>query len=83
MLNDIRPPPADPNEPRRNNPAQAHDERMALGKHHARYMGEPTHIDPEYEMPMEERGSGFNVTISLVVLVMFAFLIFFSWWTLK
>jgi hypothetical protein len=52
------------------------------GRHHSRHMGEPTRIDPMFAMPFEERGSSFNVTMSIVAIALFALLIFMAWWTL-
>ncbi|MBC7784663.1 MAG: hypothetical protein H7144_12565 [Burkholderiales bacterium] len=83
MLNDIRPPPHEPHEPRAGDlHGRAHEERGALGTHHTRYIGEPTQTDPLYAMPFEERGSGFNIVMSIVALGLFAVLVALAWWTL-
>ena len=51
------------------------------GLHKTRVMGEPTRIDAEYAMPLEDRGSSFNLTLSAVVVGVFALLLLIVWWT--
>lgn len=88
MLNDVRPPPVDTPAPtatretRFAEPALSHLERAEPGLHHTRYVGEPTQTDPLYAMPFEERGSNFNIAMSIVAIAMFGSLIAVAWWTL-
>ncbi len=83
MLNDIKPPPVQADEPQRQgHHLKPHTDANEPGKHHARVLGEPTHIDPIYSMPLEERGSGFNIGITIIALVLFVTLLFAAWWTL-
>lgn len=88
MLNDVRPPPVET--PARESlrtarfaePALSHVERIEPGVHHTRYIGEPTHTDPIYAMPFEERGSNFNIAMSVIVIALFGSLLAVAWWTL-
>lgn len=75
MLNDIKPPPMDPESTHHPMHAKPHVDLREPGRHHARIMGEPTHTDPIYSMPLEERGSGFSIALSVAVMIlMVAFL---------
>jgi len=102
MLNDVRPPPAEPKVPVEGNERlhhalphaeslhkngahhlHPHIDATEPGKHHSRYMGDiPTTTDPIYAMPFEDRGSGFNIAMSVVTLLLFGVLIVAAWWTL-
>jgi hypothetical protein len=85
MLNDIKPPPMDVDgnghsaHPMH---AKPHVDLREPGQHHARVMGEPTHIDPIYSMPLEERGSGFSIGLSIIVMVLVVTLLGTVWWML-
>ena len=95
MLNDVGTPPDDsPDRPAaagRRGPRVSHSPTGHIkptiianepGRHHSRYMGEPTRTDPMFAMPFEERGSSFNMTMSIVAVTLFALLILMAWWTL-
>ncbi len=84
MLNDIRPPPVEPNDPTVNgrHHLRPHSNDKEPGTHHSRYLGDIPTTDPLYSMPFEERGSGFNIAMSVVALLLFGTLIVAAWWTL-
>ena len=75
MLNEIRPPPVDPDRPvppvtgGPHHHAEPHMDLKEPGLHHARVMGDATHINPEYAMPMEDRGSSFSIALTICVFV--------------
>ena len=52
------------------------------GLHKTRVMGERTHLEPEYAMPLEDRGSFFSLTLSAIVVGVFSLLLLVLWWTL-
>ncbi|HEX8341659.1 MAG TPA: hypothetical protein VF624_12175 [Tepidisphaeraceae bacterium] len=58
-----------------NDTPRAHVEDRQPGRHHARTVGDETKIDPIYAMPMEDRGSTFSITLSIVVIVVFIVLL--------
>jgi hypothetical protein len=90
MLNDVgMPPEENPDQPPHHGRAIHASGHIAptvvrteIGRHHTRHMGEPTRTDPMFAMPFEERGSSFNVTMSIVAVSLFAVLILMAWWTL-
>lgn len=62
-------------------PIRPHADPSEPGLHKTRVMGEPTHIDPEYAMPMEDRGSFFSLTLSAVVVGVVFLLLLIVWWS--
>lgn len=85
MLNDIKPPPPDPDASHsaagRRSPI--HVDVSSVGKHHPRTVGEPTHTDLPYAMPMEDRGSGFNIVLTLIALGLMLVLLAMVWIMLR
>jgi hypothetical protein len=79
MLNDIKPPPMDPDAKPHPMHERPHVDRKSPGLHHARVMGEPTQTDTIYSMPLEDRGSGFSIGLSVVVIVLMAVLLVSVW----
>lgn len=88
MLNDIHPPPIDcegnnvPENGRRSH-LMPRVNLQEPGRHHTRFLGEPTRTDPLYETPLEERASNFSITLSLIVLGLTVVLLGSIWWMLK
>jgi hypothetical protein len=62
---------------------QPHQDEKGLGKHPTRIVGEATRIDPIYAMPMEDRGSTFSITLSIVVVVIFIIMIAIVFFSLR
>jgi hypothetical protein len=58
-----------------NDTPRAHAETKRPGHHHPRIVGEATRVDPIYAMPLEDRGSTFSITLSIVVIVVFVVLV--------
>jgi hypothetical protein len=87
MLNDIKPPPPDPDVPParegRGRRSAVYVDVSTVGRHHPRVAGEPTKTDLPYDMPMEDRGSGFNIVLSLIVLVLTVVLLTLVWMMLR
>ncbi len=85
MLNDIKPPPPEPHEShaREGRRSAVYVDVSTVGKHHPRIAGEPTKTDLPYDMPMEDRGSGFNIVLSLIVLVLTVVLLTMVWTMLR
>ncbi|GIW75468.1 MAG: hypothetical protein KatS3mg104_0531 [Phycisphaerae bacterium] len=88
MLNDVHPPPLDNDQEKVS--SKNHTKHLTPqmnsrepGRHHARFLGEPTRTDPIYETPLEERASNFSITLSLIVLGLAAALLGSIWWMLK
>ena len=78
MLNDVKTPPPMPRDDQPGLPPVAptmtttrklaedvHTDPQEPGTHHARIFGEKTHLDPEYAMPLEDRGSTFSIGLTL------------------
>lgn len=89
MLNDIKPPPDLDRDGRLGAPPEPHHVRPHIdpkepGLHHARIVGEPTHIDPEYAMPLEDRGSNFNIVMTCIAAgIVVIVLLTVVWWAVR
>lgn len=71
MLNEVNSPPPTQNGDvpvARSTPrlaADVHVDPQEPGIHKARIFGEKTHINPEYAMPLEDRGSTFSIGLTI------------------
>jgi hypothetical protein len=64
-----------------NETPRAHVDPREPGRHHTRRVGEATATDAIYAMPMEDRGSTFSITLSVVVIVLFVLMLLIVWWS--
>lgn len=59
-----------------NHHLEPHQDLREPGKHHSRIVGDATRTEPMYAMPMEERGSSFNVWMTVLALAVAIAIIF-------
>jgi hypothetical protein len=62
--------------------AELHVDTKEPGRHHSRYLGDIPTTDVVYAMPMEDRGSNFSITLSIVTIALFSLVVLSVWWML-